>query len=144
MPSILRPSVPLLLAATLLTGVGACDGDPVPETAMDREAFIEAYVDLRAATMGGSGTELTPDQRDALLEGHGVTQDDLLEFARVHGADPLYMRDVWGEVEERLDARGGGSGPPGQPDRPGDQPDRPDDQPDRPFGEPGGSTGRAP
>lgn len=71
---------------------------------MDREAFIATYVDLRAAAIRAEDHRLSDELRSEILARHGVTEEGLLAFAEVHGGDVTFMRDVWDEVEERLDA----------------------------------------
>jgi hypothetical protein len=71
---------------------------------IDREIFIETYVDLRVAALGSETGTLGDDARAEVLARHGVTAEDLLYFADVHGRDVELMRDVWNEVEVRLDA----------------------------------------
>ena len=43
-------------------------------------------------------------ERDRILSRHGIDQEDLFEFIRVHGDDPAYMHAVWEEIEDRLNA----------------------------------------
>jgi hypothetical protein len=77
----------------LLLLCAACRGD---SGAIDRQVFIDTYVDLRTAALANPGAQIRPAQRDSVLTKHGVTEEDLLQFAEVHG------RDVWGAVEARL------------------------------------------
>lgn len=97
-----------------ILGPTGCGGSPEGDETetVERSVFVAAYVDLRIAALRSGGA---PDeaQRQAILDEHGVTRDDLLEFAEVHGRDPAYMRNVWGEVEQKLDSARiaeGGSG----------------------------------
>lgn len=105
-PPTLRP----LLAALLLwiPAAGCGQGGEAPETAapgtVERELFVAAYVDLREAALLHGG-ELPDSLRAAVLARHGVTGDDLLRFAEVHGDEVRYMDEVWSEIEARLEAR---------------------------------------
>ncbi len=91
-----------LLAVTL--GVAACRGGSHSEAgALDREVFIATYVDLRAAAIRAEGMVLSDAERAEVLARHGVTEEQLVDFARLHGQDVEFMRTVWDEVEARMD-----------------------------------------
>ena len=97
-----RPSGRLaFLGLVVLFGCGG--GAPQGDT-IDRELFITTYVDLRMAALDTDSSRVSDSERDEILQQHGVTADDLTTFADVHGADLEYMRDVWAEVELRLDS----------------------------------------
>lgn len=94
---------PLLLLAALV--LGSCTGGSPsddPDT-VAREKFVATYVDLRVTALQGDGA-LTDEQRRVVLERHAVSEDDLVRFVDVHGADLAFMRSVWDDVEARLDA----------------------------------------
>ena len=95
-----RVSGRLLLLVVVAVGCGP----EAPEGVIDREVFIEAYVDLRIAALDAENQEIGEAARDAILASHGIEADDLLEFAEVHARDLELMRDVWNEVEVRMDA----------------------------------------
>lgn len=101
------------LAVALVILVAACSGDQGPETsgAVDREAFIATYVDLRAAALGSASATLTDQAREEVLTRHGVTEEGLVAFAELHGRDVDFMRDVWNDIESRLDEMRLGEGP---------------------------------
>lgn len=56
------------------------------------------------AALGAEGDTVATAQRARILSEHGVTEEDLLDFAGIHGDDVVFMREVWNEVEARLDA----------------------------------------
>ncbi|HSR40804.1 MAG TPA: hypothetical protein VLL48_01500, partial [Longimicrobiales bacterium] len=89
-----------LLGSASVSGCGGGADEDAPPT-IEREAFVATYTDLRLATLRAAGV---PDanRRDAILQEHGVTEEELVEFAEVHGRDADFMRDVWDEVEQRL------------------------------------------
>lgn len=93
--------LPLALA---LAAVGACagGGTETPEV-IDREVFIDAYVDLRVIAVGSEDGVVDDMERSEVLGRHGITEADLLDFAEAHGADAEFMRDVWAEIERRLE-----------------------------------------
>jgi hypothetical protein len=91
--------------AGVVWAAAACAPGPAQAgDTIDREIFIETYVDLRVAALGSETGALGDDARAEVLARHGVTAEDLLTFANVHGRDVELMRDVWNEVELRLDA----------------------------------------
>ena len=81
----------------------ACDGG-TDASLVSRTQFVETYVDLRVSALRREDETLTDSARAAVLSRHGVTEDQLLEFASAHGADLEFMRDLWNEVEARLDS----------------------------------------
>jgi hypothetical protein len=81
-------------------GVSACDSGSAPT--LDRETFIQVYVELRIAALTQDDATLTDEDREQILAGHGITEEDLFAFADEHGDDPAYMVQVWEEIEERL------------------------------------------
>ena len=80
----------------------AC-GPSVPEGTIERETFIQAYVELRVAALDTDSSRIADADRERILNDFGITGDDLLDFVRVHASDLDYMREVWNEVELRLD-----------------------------------------
>jgi hypothetical protein len=97
----IRSVASLLAHVGVALTVAACGADTA-ET-IDREAFIETYVDLRLAALDSDSLRLSAEDREEVLGRHGVTAADLETFAEVHATDLDFMRDVWTEVEVRLD-----------------------------------------
>jgi hypothetical protein len=95
----------VLAAALLVVGLAACEGG-IPgserERTIPRETFIQAMVDLRLAAVESPGDPVTQARRDRVLEELGVTPEQLVHFAEVHGRNVPYMNDVWNEVQQRL------------------------------------------
>ena len=100
-----------------IVGVGlalalACASEEQPSgDGLTREAFVETYVALRAAGLQTASRVVSPEDRDRILAEKGVAQEELLEFAETHGGDAAFMKEVWDEVESRLEERRGRSGP---------------------------------
>jgi hypothetical protein len=94
----------LLFAATLLPGAVASCGPDAPAT-IDRQTFVDVFVELRIAALDAPQARLPQEARERILASHGVTADDLLGFAEVHARDPAYMRSVWDEIEERMNVQ---------------------------------------
>lgn len=100
-----------VLSASLTMGCGEHTIAPNPEL-IDRDVFIAVYADLRVGALRSPGQEITAEGRDAVLQRYGVTSDNLLDFADYYGPDIAYMRDVWNDVEVRLDSiRSASAGP---------------------------------
>jgi hypothetical protein len=92
----------------VLLALAACRGDervPLVEGVIDRETFIEVYVDLRVATLEGQALALPEEERDRILASHGVDGEDLIAFVDAYGRELDYMNGVWSEVEQRLETR---------------------------------------
>lgn len=99
-----RPTRIARLSGIALTAVLVACGSDSAEGVLDREVFITTYVELRADALLSDDGQLSDDDRARVLQEHGVSEDDLLAFAQQHGRDLAFMREVWDEVEERLDA----------------------------------------
>ena len=96
----------LLLLLGLAAGASAAcggDGGGADAAAIDRDTFVATYVDLRRASLDAGGGAIEAAERERILGEHGVTEEDLLRFADVHGPDVTYMRGVWDEVQARLE-----------------------------------------
>lgn len=97
----------LLLGSALLLASAACRGDgdvPVVEGVIDRETFIETYVDLRSEAVANRDLVLSDERRDEILARHGVDEESLLAFVDAYGSELDYMNDLWAEVESRIEA----------------------------------------
>jgi hypothetical protein len=89
----------LLAASSLLAG---CDDAPPAET-IDRQRFIDTWVELRSEALNARAGTVDETMRAAVLERMGVTEEELVSFAEVHGVDPEFMRGVWNDVSERIE-----------------------------------------
>lgn len=103
-----RRAVLAAVAPLLLVGTVACSGGAVDT--IDREVFITTYVDLRMAALETDSARIATSDRDEILQRNGVTAEDLTSFAELHAADLDFMRDVWNEVELRMDVDPGAEG----------------------------------
>lgn len=93
-----------LACVVLVTPLAVACGDQAESTLVSRARFVDAYVDLRVTALRREDETLTDSARAAVLARHDVTEDQLLEFATAHGGDLEFMRDLWNEVEARLDS----------------------------------------
>lgn len=91
-----------VLLGTLLLGSTACGAGPRDDS-MDRELFVATYVDLRITASETDSLRLGDSEREEILTRHGVSAAELSYFAETHAEDLEFMRDVWNEVEIRLD-----------------------------------------
>ena len=89
----------------LVQAASACGGPASGGEAIDREVFIETYVELRLAALDSDDFAVPPAEREEILARHGVDQEALLRFADVHGRDVDFMNEVWADVESRLEQR---------------------------------------
>lgn len=88
-----------------LLAVPGCDDRPSDrDLAVSRARFVDTYVDLRVEALRAESETLTDSARATVLARHGVTQEELLDFAEAMGGDLDYMRDIWNEIETRLDS----------------------------------------
>ena len=118
-----RPPRPMLIASAfllVLSAAGCSLGDSRRDSdqAISREMFIEAYVQLRAASVRYPDGQMPLEARDSILESLNLTPEDLLTFVEVHGNEPGFMYEVWEDVnvrfrEVRIDPRGPPGGEPG-------------------------------
>jgi hypothetical protein len=84
--------------------LGACGGGDATTgpTTVSRDTFIEVIVALRAAATEAGSAENYSTERERILREHGVTDSALVDFVRVHGADPRRMALIWDTIAGRL------------------------------------------
>jgi hypothetical protein len=87
-----------LILATL--GCGGPDSDASPRETISRDAFVEAYFQLRLNSLrAGPGETIDLNVRDSILGEIGVTPDELLTFVDVWGKDGEVMEEVWARID---------------------------------------------
>lgn len=91
----------LLLPTALLWG---CGGGPASsaKATIGKDKFISTYVALRQAALNRDSVA-RDSARAAVLRRAGVTPQEMLAFADVHGRDVKFMAGVWTEVQQRLE-----------------------------------------
>jgi len=107
--------VVLVLALAGCSGGAEPDAAPPPDL-IEREVFVETFVDLRIAALDNPAWVITPAERDSVLAAHGVTAEQIEQFVLHHGRDVRWMRELWDEVDARIlerlapdtDSAGGG------------------------------------
>lgn len=92
--------------APTLCILGACGlGEPAApkgSPSMTPERFIEVYTALRRAAAATDDTLAFDSMRNEILRAHGVTEEDLFEFALMHGRDIEAMLELWDSIQSRL------------------------------------------
>jgi len=98
-----------------LLALASCGGDtgPVASDVIERQTFIDTYVELRLAAVQAPDFRVPPSERDQILARHGVSAEDLLRFADAYGRDLEFMNEVWSEIEARFQESSGDATPPG-------------------------------
>jgi hypothetical protein len=91
-----------VLAAGALAPAACGDEDIDDSAALESEWFVATYVDLRMATLRAGVDQLPVPIRDSILSAHEVTEEDLFQFAELHGRDAGFMQAVWDSVENRM------------------------------------------
>lgn len=85
-----------------LVAAGCAKEAPTPTGVIDRETFVATYVELRDVAMARPLKVLSDEDKERVLQGHGVTEEQLLAYADAWGGDPDYMIGVWEEVRSRV------------------------------------------
>lgn len=101
----LVPLRTLLLALLMLTSAGC--GTPRPSEVgsgtIDTETFIEAYIALRrAAAVAGDSASGFEARKQEILDRHGISGQDLLDFVERRGADLPEMVTIWDSIYQRI------------------------------------------
>lgn len=90
-----------MVVGTLLA-FAACQGDSSPADPISREEYIDIYVEILRIADESPDSVVGSERALAILAKHGVSEEELLSFARNHIDDPQYLVEVWSEIEERL------------------------------------------
>jgi hypothetical protein len=101
-------------AIAFLLALASCGGDtgPVASDVIDRQTFVDTYVDLRLAAVQAPDFRVPSAERDQILQRHGVSAEDLVRFADAYGRDLELMNEVWSEIEARVQESSGDATPP--------------------------------
>ncbi len=96
----LRAGVRAWLASAAVVLAAGCG--TAPEEVMTWQHFVDVYVGLRTAELRAADAVITEAKRDSVLAAHGVTEEDLLDFAERYGDNVTFMEGVWSAVENRM------------------------------------------
>lgn len=99
------PGRGFLLGPLLILALACAGGEATPSAPIDRETFVETYVDLRIAALEQMDLQIRAQDRNRILDERSVTEEDLLAFVEAHGGDVPFMQQVWDDVEARIQAR---------------------------------------
>jgi hypothetical protein len=69
-----------IAVASVTLALASCGGDALPET-IERDTFVQAYANLRIAAVETDSGRIAFTVRDSILDGFGVTEEDLMTFA---------------------------------------------------------------
>ncbi len=94
-----------VLGASLALGtfllLAACGG-PQGHPPISRQDYVDTYVEiLRASDEAGNELDAAQASQE-ILERRGISEDDLLKYARYYDNDTEYLANVWMEIEMRL------------------------------------------
>ncbi|HEX8904560.1 MAG TPA: hypothetical protein VF771_06945 [Longimicrobiaceae bacterium] len=92
----------IAVAATCVLAPAACTGKKSGPSAISRERFVQANVDMRAVPDTAANASAL---RAAALKKYRVTEPDLRRFVAVHGRNAEYMSTVWREISDSLQKR---------------------------------------
>ena len=84
-------------------GCGGSESDLTSASLMEPEDFIETYVALRTAHLASEDGEVTQEVRSRVLDRQGILEEDLIAFVETYGENLTLMREIWDEIELRLE-----------------------------------------
>ncbi len=98
-----RRALGAVLALGALLSLAACgDGEAERETGIGRQEYVDTYVEILLAAEAAEDSVAATESARAILARRGLTEHDLLEFARRYMDDPDYLVEVWREIEEQI------------------------------------------
>lgn len=96
------------LAVVLAGGSSGCAGEPTTEEvgALTPDAFVDVIVALREAereaVVEDSAHLVFQARKEEILAEHGVTEEDVRDFVRLHEGDFALMDRLWDTIAQRL------------------------------------------
>lgn len=91
------------LAVGVLLCLAACDFT-TDGGALSRDDYVDVYVELLRAADAAPDSFAASDSARRILAARGLTEEDLLDYARSHADDPGHLAEAWRRIEERLRA----------------------------------------
>jgi hypothetical protein len=91
----------VLLLLFLASVQGCRRSEPLPQTALSTERFVETVVALRSAAYETGDQAAFEARRQEILATAEVTDSMLLEFVRVRARDLEGMRTIWDTIAAR-------------------------------------------
>jgi len=89
------------VALSTLLLLSACKRT-VDRPPISREEYVEAYVEILQATDEEPDSVAASRRAQEILDRRGITQEELLGYAKHYAEDPEYLAQVWQEIESRL------------------------------------------
>lgn len=80
----------------------ACDS--TTEGDLTQDEYVDVYVELLRAADAAPDSFAASDSARRILAARGLSEEDLLEYARRHADDPGHLAEAWRTIEERLRA----------------------------------------
>ena len=93
----------VLVPGIILSMVLSCRA-PTDRPGMDRQEYIDVYVELLRASGTARDSAAAAEERSAILRKHGLEPGDLEDFVHQHADDPQYLASVWTDIEDALRA----------------------------------------
>ncbi len=93
-----------VVLGTLLALLSCRSSQQTPQDGLTRQAYVDTYVELLRSVAAASDSAAAADSTRAVLGRRGVSEAELIDFARRRAADPQYLASVWLEIETRLRA----------------------------------------
>jgi hypothetical protein len=98
-----RAVAALTLAAGLLLLLAGCpSADPAGSQSIQREQFVQVVVELRQAEQQARTAPDFEERKAEILARHGVTEEELMQFAARHGSEVRVMLEIWDTIHARL------------------------------------------
>ena len=88
------------LALGTLLSLEACGRER--ETTISRERYVDVYVRILRAAEAARDSSAATDSARRILQERGLSEDDLVEFARQYVEEAAVLAEIWGEIETRL------------------------------------------
>lgn len=93
-----------VVLGTLLAFLSCGSPQQSPQGDLTRQKYIDTYVELLRAVAAAPDSAAAADSTKAVLGRRGVSETELIDFARRRAANPQYLASVWLEIETRLRA----------------------------------------
>ncbi len=100
--------VALILALAVIAVLTVCQGPESSGPPLDRETFVQLYVDLEMiAEQSGIGTPEYDARRDSVLETYNTTFEEVTQMLSAYDSDPEQWAVVWEDILAELENRKG-------------------------------------
>ncbi len=98
--------VGLVIAIAVIAVLTVCQGPESSGPPLDRETFVQLYVDLEMiAEQAGIGTPEYDARRDSVLEAYNTNFDDVTGMLKAYDDNPEQWAVVWEDILAELERR---------------------------------------